>query len=71
MHLSLFFLILMILSSFFTDASGVGIGAVLMQNDGAGKQHVITFVSRSLRLKKIFSCSLGDSGRGLGTEVFS
>ncbi len=29
----------------FTDASGVGIGAVLMQTDSAGKQHVIVFAS--------------------------
>ncbi len=32
----------------FTDASGVGIGAVLMETDGAGKQHVVAFASRAL-----------------------
>ncbi len=32
----------------FTDASGVGIGAVLMQTDSAGKQHVIAFPSPGL-----------------------
>ncbi len=32
----------------FTDASSVGIGAVLMQTDNAGKQHVTAFVSRAL-----------------------
>ncbi len=32
----------------FTDASGVGIGAVLMQTDGAGKQHMIEFASCAL-----------------------
>ncbi len=32
----------------FTDTSGVGIGAVLMQTDRAGKQHVIVFASRAL-----------------------
>ncbi len=57
----------------FTDASGVGIGAMLMQIDSTGKQHVITFASRALTPaeKKIFSYSLRDSGRGLGTETFS
>ncbi len=57
----------------FTDASGIGTGAVLMQTDGAGKQHVIAFASRGLTAaeKKLFSYSLTDSGRGLGTEAFS
>ncbi len=32
----------------FTDALGVGIGTVPMQNDSACKQHVIAFVSRAL-----------------------
>ncbi len=32
----------------FTDTSGVGLGAVLMQTDGAGKQHVIVFASHAL-----------------------
>ncbi len=32
----------------FTNASDVGIGAILMQTDGAGKKHVTTFASRSL-----------------------
>ncbi len=56
----------------FTDASGVGIGAVLMQTDGASKQHVIVFVSRVLTAaeKKIFSYSLVDPGRSHGTEAF-
>ncbi len=46
----------------YTDASGVGIGGVLMQTDSAGKQHVIAFASRALTLaaKKIFSYSLRD-----------
>ncbi len=57
----------------FTDASGVRRGAVLMQTDGAGKQHVIAFASRTLTAaeKKLFSYSLKDSGRGLGTAAFS
>ncbi len=45
MHLSLFSLILMILSS-----SGSGIGAFLVQTDSASKQHVIAFASRALTL---------------------
>ncbi len=32
----------------FTDASGVGIGGVLMQTDSAGKQHLIAFASSAL-----------------------
>ncbi len=32
----------------FTDSSGVGIAAVLMQTDSAGKQHVTAFASRAL-----------------------
>ncbi len=36
----------------FTDASGVGIGAALMQTDGAGKQHVMAFASRALTAAK-------------------
>ncbi len=31
----------------FSDASGVSIGAVLIQTDSAGKQHVIEFASRA------------------------
>ncbi len=32
----------------YTDASTVGIGAVLMQANSAGKHHVIAFASRAL-----------------------
>ncbi len=32
----------------FTDASGVGMGVVLMKTDSAGKQYVIAFASRAL-----------------------
>ncbi len=32
----------------FTDASGVGMGAVTMQTEGAGEQHVLAFASRAL-----------------------
>ncbi len=56
----------------FTNTSGISIGAVLMQTDGAGKQHVIAFASRVLTAaEKKISYSLRDSGGGLGTEVFS
>ncbi len=59
----------------FTDGSVVGIGAVVMQTDSAGKQHVIVFTSRALtpaeKKKKLFTYSLRDSGRGLGTATFS
>ncbi len=42
-----------------TDASTIGVGAALMQTDGAGKRHVIAFASRALtpaeKKKKLFS----------------
>ncbi len=44
-----------------------------MQTDSAGKQHVIAFASRALTPaeKKLFSYSLRESGRDLGTATFS
>ncbi len=39
----------------FTDASGISIGAVLMETDTADKQHVIAFASRALTPEKEFS----------------
>ncbi len=40
-----------------TDASTIGVGAALMQTDGAGKRHVIAFASRALTPaeKKLFN----------------
>ncbi len=55
----------------FTGASGVGIGAVLMKTGGVGSSSVCEPCSHCGRKKNLFSYSLRDSGRGLGTSSFS
>ncbi len=71
MHLSLFSLILMTPLIIFTNASDVGISAVLMQTDSASKQHVTAFASRALTQAEKIIQLLRDSGRGLGNATFS
>ncbi len=54
----------------YTDASTFGLGAVLMQCDETGKNHVIAYASRTLSSAEADNTPRSPSG-GVGFKIFS